>query len=103
MEWTDDAGAMACFTTMMREARPNVDAFMKRMNEGGLLGQSAPWMTFILAAKFVIIFDSVIDDLESVEMTDFARQNMAWTQTLTVIMEDPILHAVVQAGMQGMN
>ena len=103
MEWTDDAGTMARFNTMIREARPNVDAYMKGMSEGGHLGQSPPWMLFILLAKFIVVYDSVMDDLEDIEMAEYARHHMAFTETMTVIMEDPILHAIVQAGVQGMN
>ena len=103
MEWTDDAGVMACFNTMIREARPNVDTFMRKISDGGHIGESPPWMTFILLAKFVVVYDSVMDDLEDIEMAEYARHHMAFTESMTTIMQDPLLHAIVQAGVQGLN
>ena len=103
MEWTDDEELLGLFATLISESRPHIDRFMERMSERGFLGNTPPWLTFILAAKFVVVYDSTLSDLESVGgASDFARNHLAWTKSLMTIMEDPILHAVVQMGVQGM-
>jgi len=87
MTWEDDDAALDAFDRLVINSWPDLNRFMTVTFENGLLGETPPELLVRIVANFWATYNSQRDIHQPIE---------ALTMTKAIMMNDPVLHYLVQ-------
>ena len=107
-EWTQDEIAMRHFHDAMVNVSTPLNSLFERLYDTQQFGQTPPFLVCMLVGKFVGFYSEHFNDTISTKIeagkTEHDAQYESYMYAISHLMEDPVLHAVVQMGVnQGVN
>jgi len=102
-EWTQDEEAMQHFHDAMMNVSSPLNKLFERLYDTEQFGQSPPFLISMLFGKFVGFYSNHFNDTITAK-TESGRsryevQYESYIFAIGHLMEDPVLHAVVQMGV----
>jgi hypothetical protein len=107
-EWADDEVAMNHFHDAIMGVSSPLSKLFEHMYNNEQFGQTPPFLICMLVGKFVGFyaehFNNTIDIKIHAGKSEHDAQYESYLYAISHLMEDPVLHAVVQMGVtQGVN
>ena len=107
-EWTQYEEAMQHFHDAIMNVSSPLNKLFERLYDTNQFGQTPPFLICMLFGKFVGFysshFDNTITALTESGKSRHDAQYESYMFAISHLMEDPVLHAVVQMGVnQGVN
>ena len=103
-EWTQDEETLQHFHDAVTAVGEPLNALFEHMFERDQFGETPPFLIFMLLGKFVGHYNRHFEAISPLQGESYDAQFQSYIHAISQMMEDPILHAVVQMGVnQGVN